>query len=142
MIYDITGTSYTANQLILACVQVSCQSYLSKGQVNFQEMTKKKHCVFNTFQRKKNHFTVNSLKSLIGHVETSTCFDPLFLCCDLGDFCVLCRLIITQDKPTPPIMRLAQNTLTDIHQSMSLSCQVGSLLSFEDCAEKDKFFLD
>ena len=66
-----------------------------------------------------------------------------FLCCT---FSVLylsfpLSLIINHDMPKPPRTRVAPCTLTDIHQSINLSCQLGSLPFFEDCAMEKKILL-
>lgn len=73
---------------------------------------------------------------IYGHVESFTFLGLLSLCPKLAGCCFPLNWTINQDKPTPPMMRLAPNTLTDIHQSISLSCQVGSLPGLNDCAKK------
>ena len=59
-------------------------------------------------------------------------FSVLYFSCPLN-------LIISHDKLKPPRTRVAPCTLTDIHQSINLSCQLGSLPFFEDCAMEKRF---
>ena len=93
----------------------------------------------NVLSKFTTHLYIRRIKRTYNNHKSFTCLDFLSRSYSVVYLSFPLSLIISHDKLKPPRTRVAPCTLTDIHQSINLSCQLGSLPFFEECAMEKRF---